>query len=155
MCCDPQKLHSSTWKSSIVHAVAADIWYTNSVSWFFFCPVFSGVKKYSVVHFHERDEVSVVPSKWVRGNEVLWPPYKSTVKITAAIKDMEETSPRDWEQYKCRVMVTCGKQPLEYYARPRIELLAVVSIALKILFRFPFSSSFYSFKNPILVPFST
>lgn len=76
----------------------------------------SGTRKlFSVVHFDEGDDVSVVPSSWVIGNkEVKWPPYKGAHKVTAAIKHLERPS-YDWEIYKCRVLGTCGKQLLQHF----------------------------------------
>ncbi|XP_064454595.1 uncharacterized protein LOC135365813 isoform X2 [Ornithodoros turicata] len=62
---------------------------------------------FSIVHFDERDEVSVVPSTWLMGrNKVLWPPYKNSKKVAVAIKACENPS-SNWSQHNCRVLYEC------------------------------------------------
>ncbi|XP_070385173.1 uncharacterized protein [Dermacentor albipictus] len=67
----------------------------------------SGGKTYSIVLFEDEDEVSVVPTSWISENTVRWPPFKSTAKITTAIKEQQPPS-SDWTSYRCRVLWTCG-----------------------------------------------
>ncbi|XP_070385174.1 uncharacterized protein [Dermacentor albipictus] len=67
----------------------------------------SGGKTYSIVLFEDEDEVSVVPTSWISENTVRWPPFKSTAKITTAIKEQQPPS-SDWTSYRCRVLWTCA-----------------------------------------------
>lgn len=63
---------------------------------------------FSVAHFIESDDVAVILSSWTKNGKVYWPPFKSTTKVTAAIKDKANHS-QEWEQFTCRVLSTTGK----------------------------------------------
>ncbi|XP_064460226.1 uncharacterized protein LOC135370411 [Ornithodoros turicata] len=83
-----------------------------------------GRRVYSVVHFEENDEVSVVPSSWLIGNhKVMWPPYKNTNKITIAIKRREKPS-HHWKEHRSRVLCECDTYEV---ARIREQKAAMTS----------------------------
>ncbi|CAN8013759.1 unnamed protein product, partial [Ixodes persulcatus] len=50
---------------------------------------------FSVVHF--------IASYWVQDGKSFWPPFKSSTKVTAAIKGRMKPD-HDWEQFTCRVL---------------------------------------------------
>ncbi|XP_064464985.1 uncharacterized protein LOC135376412 [Ornithodoros turicata] len=58
---------------------------------------------YSVVHFTDMDDVAVVPTDWISDGMSVWPPYKSTARITRAVRETENPG-LDWERYSCRVL---------------------------------------------------
>ena len=64
---------------------------------------------FAVVHFIDTEEVEVVPSGWILSkNKACWPPFKSAVATTKAIK--ESLEPSDiWPKHSIRVLCACGK----------------------------------------------
>ncbi|KAK8774538.1 hypothetical protein V5799_010930 [Amblyomma americanum] len=74
----------------------------------------NGSKLFSVVHFQDQEEVSVVPSSWIIAeNTVAWPPHKNSRRINEAVQSNEKPSDH-WKKYRCRVLWTCGKHYLKY-----------------------------------------
>lgn len=83
----------------------------------------SGAQAYSIVHVPKRHEVSAVPSAWVVGDRVLWPPYRSTTRIKTAVEDQEEPS-EGWTSYDCRMLFTCASYDI---ARQKEQQAALTS----------------------------
>ncbi|XP_042142353.1 uncharacterized protein LOC121833279 [Ixodes scapularis] len=58
---------------------------------------------FSVAHFMVSDDISVIASDWVQDGKTFWPPFKSSTRVTAAIKGRMKPD-YDWEQFTCRVL---------------------------------------------------
>lgn len=61
---------------------------------------------YHIVIFEKTNEVEVVPSKWVNGEECMWPPNK--VDVVKATKSQEQPG-AGWKPYRVRVIFTSSK----------------------------------------------
>ncbi|XP_077484465.1 uncharacterized protein LOC144094357 isoform X2 [Amblyomma americanum] len=72
----------------------------------------NGSKLFSVVHFQDQEEVSVVPSSWIIAeNTVAWPPHKNSRRINEAVQSNEKPSDH-WKKYRCRVLWACDNYDL-------------------------------------------
>ncbi|MED6240192.1 hypothetical protein ATANTOWER_017279 [Ataeniobius toweri] len=58
---------------------------------------------YHIVIFEKTNEVEVVPSEWISGEECMWPPNK--VDVVKAIKSQEQPG-EDWKPHRARVIFT-------------------------------------------------
>ncbi|XP_049522621.1 uncharacterized protein LOC119449129 [Dermacentor silvarum] len=67
---------------------------------------------YSVVLFKETNDIAAVPLTWVHNNNVFWPPHRSTMRVTTAIKNQVE-SETHWTQYQCAVLSTTASRRME------------------------------------------
>ncbi|MED6270358.1 hypothetical protein CHARACLAT_009371 [Characodon lateralis] len=58
---------------------------------------------YHIVIFEKTNEVQVVPSGWISGEECMWPPNK--VDVVKALKSQEQPG-EDWKTHRARVIFT-------------------------------------------------
>ena len=61
---------------------------------------------YHIVLFEGLNEVEVVPSNWIHGQECMWPPTR--VDVVKATKNREPPG-EGWEAYAARVIFTASK----------------------------------------------
>lgn len=61
---------------------------------------------YHIVIFEKTNEVEVVPAKWVKGDECMWPPGK--VDVVKATKN-QEIPGEGWSPYIVRIIYTSCK----------------------------------------------
>ena len=69
---------------------------------------------FAVVEFPDSNEVEAVPDLWLyeNGRMCYWPPFKSTKKVTDAIKSMTAFEP-NWLRYKSKVLQKYGQNMLD------------------------------------------
>lgn len=69
---------------------------------------------YSVVHLVRSDEVAVLPSVWITGEKVFWPPFKSSIKLTKSVQQCMVPQ-QTWESMTVGSSIT-GKCSLTLFA---------------------------------------
>lgn len=66
------------------------------------------MKPWAVIQFSSGD-VDIVPTTWVNGTMVFWPPYtKDSAKVRGAIKKREEPVV-GWPTFHARVLIYRGR----------------------------------------------
>ena len=67
--------------------------------------------EYNIVEFLPAKETAVVPSSWIEKgegrNQCFWPPFRSTDKINAAVRNAS-TPDATWDIYDCRILGYAG-----------------------------------------------
>lgn len=77
---------------------------------------------YHVVEFANVEKnglksVDVVPTSWVKNRTCLWPPWKSSKLVQAAVIKCTTPNPTTWSPHEVIIMKTCGKFWQQIYRR--------------------------------------
>ena len=75
---------------------------------------------YVLVEFTENSEVAVIPDAWLKedGLFAYWPPYKSSSRVMAAVKQQEHPS-SSWEPYRYKELYR-SRESLSHSSNPNM-----------------------------------